>query len=46
MPDHLARKSMKLFADKVAPALREASLAQFTREFPRATFEPPAEAFH
>jgi alkanesulfonate monooxygenase SsuD/methylene tetrahydromethanopterin reductase-like flavin-dependent oxidoreductase (luciferase family) len=45
MPDHLARKSMKLFAGKVAPALREVSLAQFTREFPGAISEQ-AEAVH
>jgi len=46
MPDHLARKSMKLFAEKVAPALRHASLNQFTEEYPGINFEQSAEAIH
>src|SRR5581483_5816298 len=46
MPDHLARKSMKLFAEKVAPALRQASLKQFTEEYPGINFEQAAEAVH
>jgi hypothetical protein len=46
MPDHLARKSMKLFAEQVAPALRHASLKQFTDEFPGANVEQSAEALH
>jgi alkanesulfonate monooxygenase SsuD/methylene tetrahydromethanopterin reductase-like flavin-dependent oxidoreductase (luciferase family) len=46
MPDHLARKSMKLFAEQVAPALRHASLQQFTDEFPGANVEQSAEALH
>jgi alkanesulfonate monooxygenase SsuD/methylene tetrahydromethanopterin reductase-like flavin-dependent oxidoreductase (luciferase family) len=44
MPDPLARKSMKLFAEKVAPALRDASLAQFSKEYPGLNLESPAEA--
>jgi alkanesulfonate monooxygenase SsuD/methylene tetrahydromethanopterin reductase-like flavin-dependent oxidoreductase (luciferase family) len=46
LPDHLARKSMKLFAEQVAPALRHASLKQFTDEFPGANVEQSAEAIH
>jgi hypothetical protein len=46
MPDHLARKSMKLFAERVAPALRHASLKQFTDEFPGVNVEQSAEALH
>jgi hypothetical protein len=46
MPDHLARKSMKLFAEKVAPALRHDSLKQFTTEYPGVNFESSAEALH
>lgn len=34
MEDHLARKSMKLFAEQVAPALRRDSAELFAREFP------------
>jgi hypothetical protein len=44
MPDHLARKSMKLFAEKVAPALRHDSLKQFINEFPVVNIEQSAEA--
>src|SRR5262249_13633808 len=36
IPDQLARKSMKLYAQKVAPPLRHASLKQFIDEFPGA----------
>jgi hypothetical protein len=39
MPDHLARKSMKLFAEQVAPALRSASAGFFQKEFPEAAIE-------
>ena len=46
MPDHLARKSMKLFAERVAPQLRHDSLVQFTREFPNMNVEQSAEAVH
>jgi hypothetical protein len=46
MPDHLARKSMKLFAEKVAPALRQQSLQQFTQEFPGVNVESSAEELH
>ncbi len=46
MPDQLARKSMKLFAEQVAPALRQQSLAQFTREYPGVNVEPAQEAVH
>jgi alkanesulfonate monooxygenase SsuD/methylene tetrahydromethanopterin reductase-like flavin-dependent oxidoreductase (luciferase family) len=46
MPDHLARKSMKLFAEQVAPALRHQSLVQFTREYPGVNVESAAEAVH
>src|SRR5262249_10002565 len=47
MPDHLARKSMKLFAEKVAPPLRHDSLQLFTREFPGANVEhEAADALH
>jgi alkanesulfonate monooxygenase SsuD/methylene tetrahydromethanopterin reductase-like flavin-dependent oxidoreductase (luciferase family) len=46
MPDHLARKSMKLFAEKVAPVLREQSLRQFSREFPGVNVEAAAEELH
>ena len=34
MPDDWARKSMKLFADQVAPRLREASAKIFAKKFP------------
>ena len=34
MKDDLARKSMKLFAEQVAPALRRDSAELFGREFP------------
>jgi alkanesulfonate monooxygenase SsuD/methylene tetrahydromethanopterin reductase-like flavin-dependent oxidoreductase (luciferase family) len=46
MPDHLARKSMKLFAEKVAPILRHDSLRQFTDEYPGANVEQAAVAVH
>jgi alkanesulfonate monooxygenase SsuD/methylene tetrahydromethanopterin reductase-like flavin-dependent oxidoreductase (luciferase family) len=46
MPDHLARKSMKLFAEQVAPALRQASLRQFSSEYPGIDVEQTAEALH
>jgi hypothetical protein len=46
MPDHLARKSMKLFAEKVAPILRHDSLRQFTDEYPGANVEQAAAAVH
>jgi hypothetical protein len=46
MPDHLSRKSMKLFAEKVAPPLRDASASQFSKEFPEANIEQPAEVAH
>jgi len=47
MPDHLARKSMKLFAEQVAPALRHASLKQFSEEYPDRNFASPAvEGMH
>jgi hypothetical protein len=35
---------MKLFAEKVAPALRDASLAQFSKEYPGLNLESAAEA--
>jgi hypothetical protein len=37
---------MKLFAEKVAPALRDVSLQQFTKEFPGANVESAAEELH
>jgi hypothetical protein len=37
---------MKLFAEQVAPALRHASLKQFTGEYPGVNFEQAAEALH
>jgi alkanesulfonate monooxygenase SsuD/methylene tetrahydromethanopterin reductase-like flavin-dependent oxidoreductase (luciferase family) len=46
MPATLARKSMKLFAEKVAPALRHDSLKQFTKEYPGMNPESGAEALH
>ena len=46
MPNHLARKSMKLFAEKVAPALRRDSLAYFDNEYPGVNVGPSAEAVH
>ena len=46
MPDHLARKSMKLFTEKVAPILRHDSLKQFTREYPGMNIEQAAPAVH
>jgi hypothetical protein len=46
MPGHLARKSMKLFAEKVAPVLRHDSLKQFSNEFPGANVEQAAEVVH
>ena len=44
MPDHLARKNMKLFAEKVAPALRHDSEKQFSKEFPGINIEQSAQA--
>jgi hypothetical protein len=44
MPDHLARKNMTLFAEKVAPILRHDSAKQFTREFPGINIEQSAQA--
>ena len=46
MPAELARKSMKLFAEKVAPALRHDSLKQFIKEYPGVNIEQSAEALH
>jgi alkanesulfonate monooxygenase SsuD/methylene tetrahydromethanopterin reductase-like flavin-dependent oxidoreductase (luciferase family) len=46
MPNHLARKSMKLFAEKVAPALRHNSFAYFDKEYPGVNVEQSAEAVH
>jgi len=46
LPAALARKSMKLFAEQVAPALRHDSLKQFTKEYPGANLEPAAETLH
>jgi hypothetical protein len=46
MPDHLARKSMKLFAEKVAPILRHDSSIQFGKEYPGINFEQSAQAVH
>jgi hypothetical protein len=37
---------MKLFAEKVAPALRHDSLKQFTTEYPGVNVESSAEALH
>ena len=34
MPDHLVRKSMKLFAEQVAPALKRDSTELFARKYP------------
>jgi alkanesulfonate monooxygenase SsuD/methylene tetrahydromethanopterin reductase-like flavin-dependent oxidoreductase (luciferase family) len=44
MPDHLARKNMKLFTEKVAPILRHDSQKQFTKEFPGIDIEQSAQA--
>ena len=44
MKDELARKSMKLFAEQVAPALRRDSAELFAREFPQLNDEEPVEA--
>ncbi len=44
MKDELARKSMRLFADQVAPALRRDSADLFGREFPQLGEFAPAEA--
>jgi alkanesulfonate monooxygenase SsuD/methylene tetrahydromethanopterin reductase-like flavin-dependent oxidoreductase (luciferase family) len=46
MPDHLARKSMKLFAENVAPILRHDSMIQFTKEYPGVNVEQSAQAVH
>ena len=46
MPDHLARKNMKLFAEKVAPALREESLKVFHKQFAGVNLEQATEALH
>jgi alkanesulfonate monooxygenase SsuD/methylene tetrahydromethanopterin reductase-like flavin-dependent oxidoreductase (luciferase family) len=45
MPDALVRKSMTLFAEKVAPALRENSLNLFQQQFGDINVEQ-AEAIH
>jgi hypothetical protein len=44
-PDALVRKSMSLFAEKVAPALRENSLKLFEQQFGDINIEQP-EAIH
>ena len=44
MKDALARRSMKLFAEQVAPALRRDSAELFAREFPQLGEYAPAEA--
>jgi alkanesulfonate monooxygenase SsuD/methylene tetrahydromethanopterin reductase-like flavin-dependent oxidoreductase (luciferase family) len=44
MPKELALKSMTLFAEHVAPRLRENSLKFFEREFPGVNIEQQAEA--
>ena len=44
MKDHLARKSMKLFAEQVAPALRRDSAELFGRVFPQLDEELAVEA--
>ena len=43
MKDELARKSMRLFAEQVAPALREQSSDIFARDFPALSYLEPAE---
>jgi hypothetical protein len=44
MKDELARKSMRLFATEVAPALRHDSAVLFGREFPMLADTEPAGA--
>jgi alkanesulfonate monooxygenase SsuD/methylene tetrahydromethanopterin reductase-like flavin-dependent oxidoreductase (luciferase family) len=47
MPDEITRKSMKLFAEEVAPRLREDSLRYFQQQFAGVNIEPAAaEAVH
>jgi hypothetical protein len=46
MLDPLARKSMKLFAEKVAPVLREESVKVFDKQFAGMNLEPAMEAVH
>ncbi len=46
MPDALARKSMKLFAEKVAPALRQESVKVFDKQFAGVDLERATEAVH
>jgi hypothetical protein len=46
MPNHLARKSMTLFAEKVAPALRHESFTYFDKEYPGVNLEQSMEAVH
>jgi hypothetical protein len=44
MPKELALKSMTLFANQVAPRLRENSLAFFEQEYPGVSIEQQKEA--
>jgi alkanesulfonate monooxygenase SsuD/methylene tetrahydromethanopterin reductase-like flavin-dependent oxidoreductase (luciferase family) len=44
MRDDLARKSMRLFATEVAPALRRDSAAMFARDYPELADQPVAGA--
>jgi len=44
MPSQFTRKSMKLFADKVAPRLREASMKIYAKRFPHLDSTPAGEA--
>ena len=46
MPAELARKSMKIFAEKVAPRLREDSLKLFQQQFSGINVEHAAETLH
>jgi hypothetical protein len=46
MPDDLTRKSMKMFAEQVAPALRDSSLKLFQEQFGDVSERRPVEAFH
>jgi alkanesulfonate monooxygenase SsuD/methylene tetrahydromethanopterin reductase-like flavin-dependent oxidoreductase (luciferase family) len=46
MPDDLTRKSMRLFAEHVAPALRANSLRLFEEQFGDVTKHRPVEALH
>jgi alkanesulfonate monooxygenase SsuD/methylene tetrahydromethanopterin reductase-like flavin-dependent oxidoreductase (luciferase family) len=43
MPKDLALKSMTMFAEQVAPRLRESSLSFFEQEFPGVDIEPHTE---